>query len=78
MVRSCNLARCLEPIAFVSVHIDKQTHEVSAGYYCRFDYPEAWDLESLGIAVAVFRLSDWNLMKKRGRIYSKEHRYEKA
>ena len=75
--KGCNLAGCVEPIKFLEITIDKKTHEVNISYSCKYDYPEAWDMEGLGCAVVVFRISDWNQMKKRDRIFSKEHRYKK-
>lgn len=70
----CNLSGCLEPIEFKSISENKDVSLIS--YYCKYDYPEAWDLEGLGYTVKVFRISDNKKMKERDRIYSKNHRYK--
>ena len=77
MKTKCGLAGCLEPVKFLAVFMDKKTFKIDTDLYCEFDYPEAWDLESLKERVTVFRIADGRIMKKRGRIYSEEHRYKK-
>jgi len=72
----CNLAGCKLKPGFIAVHIDKKTLEIDLSGYCKYHYPEAWDLEGLGLAVSVYRLLDWKLMPKRKRFEDTKICYE--
>ena len=71
----CDLASCSEPVEYVAVIMDKGTFKFELGFYCDYDYPEAWDLLGIGCAVCVLRISDFKIMKIRGRKDHKGHRY---
>ena len=60
----CNLADCILPVEYLSIF--KKTERFK-GFYCKFHYPEAWDLEGLGFNVTVIRLIDYNHVPKRPR-----------
>ena len=69
MKHKCDLAGCIEPVEYVGVeNKDEIFPKGKYGYYCKYDYPEAWDLRFFGDTPIVKRISDGKIMRYKPRM----------